>query len=249
MASQQPKSQPTLSEIHLSLFRPAVLQILRAQGYYGSTPSTVDTLTELAANYMALIAEKTRLYAQANSREDLSCSGPTVTDVRLALEDCGALYPEREFVSQELSGEEDLRGVDDFLRWARGKKNMRIRKIAGVGNTPLPVAEEGGVVEEQPSDYLDALMRKHNRSDHESKYAGTILGHSIDHGDVMVEGGADPNQSCLSSWVQMMKDASQRPPTADGDAESERPPSSGLSSLTDGDVDMLDFGEEYAAKA
>lgn len=100
---------------------------------------------------------------------------------------------------------------------------------------------EDGTVEERPSDYLDALKRKHNKTDQESKYAGTILGRSIDHGEVIIEGGSDTS---LAAWAARMREASLRPPdpepAADDDNDS-RPPSSGLSSLADEEVEMMNF--------
>jgi len=86
-----------------------------------------------------------------------------------------------------------------------------------------------------------ALKRKHNKTDQESKYAGTILGRSIDHGEVPIEGGAHIS---LAAWAARMREASLRPPdpepgtTAQNDS---RPPSSGLSSLADEEVEMMDF--------
>ncbi|CAJ2501586.1 Uu.00g044390.m01.CDS01 [Anthostomella pinea] len=232
--NQQQQRTPTASELHHALLRPAILQILRAQGYYSSTPGVVDCVTELAGNYLSAIARQTALHAAANN--ELTAT-PGVADVRMALEDCGALWPERDFVAQELSGEEDTRGVDEFVRWVTGKKNQRIRKIAGLGAPQVVAAEEGVVEEERPTDYLDALKRKHNKTDVDSRYAGTILGRGIDHGEVLVEGG---NESSLLDWARKMFEASQRPPEPEVDLDP-RPPSSGLSSLTDGDVEMMDF--------
>ncbi|KAI0013432.1 hypothetical protein F4779DRAFT_613581 [Xylariaceae sp. FL0662B] len=230
--AQTQTKPPTASEIHHALLRPAILQVLRAQGYYSSTPGTVDALTELAGNYLGMIARQTALHAASNNMVTLA---PDLVDVRLALEDCGALWPERELVSQELSGEEDTRGVEEFVRWATGKKNQRIRKVAALDKPSAGTAEEG-VEEVRETDYLDALKRKHNKMEQDSKYAGTILGRGNDHGEVMVEGG---NENSIQAWARKMREASQRPPEL---AKSpSRPPSSGLSSLSDGDVDMIDF--------
>ncbi|KAI0107560.1 hypothetical protein GGR51DRAFT_559365 [Nemania sp. FL0031] len=277
MASYNGHRHYTPSEIHLSLLRPAILQILRAQGYYASTPSTIDCLTEIAGQYLYTIAKRTAENATTNNY--LGPPGtPDVVDVRLALEDCGALSAtpaeppaKRRRLSQGQSQSqsqsqnhadaggldsdetlheyddeaEDTSGVDEFIRWAMGRKNLRIRKVAGVVAPPGAIAAgaegEDGVVEERHSDYLDALKRKHNKTDQESKYAGTILGRSIDHGEVLIEGGPDTS---LAAWAARMREASLRPPdpqpTADDDHDS-RPPSSGLSSLADEEVEMMNF--------
>ncbi|KAI8632279.1 hypothetical protein F5Y19DRAFT_358309 [Xylariaceae sp. FL1651] len=268
MASYNGHRPYTPSEIHLALLRPAILQILRAQGYYASTPSTIDCLTELAGQYLYAIAKRTAQHATLNNFAGPPGT-PDVVDVRLALEECGALCPgvgtaprEKQNPSQRRSegdngdaknsdellqdheDAESLRGVDEFIRWATGRKNLRIRKIAGVVAPPgaaAGVEAEDGAVEERPSDYLDALKRKHNKTDQDSKYAGTILGRSIEHGEVLVEGGPDTS---LAAWAARMREASLRPPdphpTAEDDNDS-RPPSSGLSSLADEEVEMMDF--------
>ncbi|TGJ83576.1 hypothetical protein E0Z10_g5179 [Xylaria hypoxylon] len=256
MASYNGHRPYTPSEIHLALLRPAILQILRAQGYYASTPSTIDCLTELAGQYLYNISKRTAEHAASNNY--LGPPGtPEVVDVRLALEECGGLCPGAEPApptkrrrlspNDAANGDEteDTRGVDEFIRWAMGRKNQRIRKIAGVvadpGAIEVGVEGEEGAVEEKPSDYLDALKRKHNKTDQDSKYAGTILGRSIDHGEVLVEGGPDTS---LAAWAARMREASLRPPdphpTGDNDNDS-RPPSSGLSSLADEEMEMMDF--------
>ena len=67
---------------------------------------------------------------------------------------------------QEYDNEgEGTAGVDEFIRWATGRKNQRIRKIAGVVAPPgaaIAGAEgEDGAVEERPTDYLDGeLLRR-----------------------------------------------------------------------------------------
>ncbi|KAI0022940.1 hypothetical protein F4780DRAFT_730746 [Xylariomycetidae sp. FL0641] len=258
MSSQnQPTRPPTASELHLALLRPAILQILRAQGYYAASPSTIDCVTELAAQFMTAIAHSTAQNAANSATIHTYPSSPTVRDVRLALEECGALWP----VPVAEAGakdavRDDTRGVDDFIAWATGRKNQRIRKVAGVHARASAVGgqavgaggeEEGALVEEEerpPTDYLDALKRKHNKTDQDSKYAGTILGRAIDHGEVMVEGGPD---SSLADWARKLHERSVRAPDEvprnrrGSDGEDERPPSSGLSSLTDGDVEMMEF--------
>ncbi|KAI1176896.1 hypothetical protein F4777DRAFT_587651 [Nemania sp. FL0916] len=276
MASYNSHRLYTPSELHLALLRPAILQILRAQGYYASTPGTIDCLTEIAGQYLYTIAKRTAEHAMSNNYVG-PAGTPDVVDVRCALEDCGALPfaadppppAKRRRLNQSQSQtqtqtdpadsdgtlqqededdvDEDMSGVDEFIKWAKGRKNQRIRKIAGVVAPPAAIAVgaegEEGIVEERPSDYLDALKRKHNKTDQDSKYAGTILGRSIDHGEVLIEGGSDTS---LAAWATRMREASLRPPdpqpAANGDNDS-RPPSSGLSSLTDEEVvEMMNFG-------
>jgi transcription initiation factor TFIID subunit 3 len=185
MASHNGHRPYTPSEIHLALLRPAILQILRAQGYYASTPTTIDCLTELAGQYIYAIAKRTAQHATSNN-----CLGPPATpdvvDVRLALEECGALWPgagppprakrrrlshgdvaDSDETLREYDDEvEDMRGVDEFIRWAMGRKNQRIRRIAGVVAPPGAIAagvegEDGTVEETKPTDYLDGEYSWH----------------------------------------------------------------------------------------
>jgi transcription initiation factor TFIID subunit 3 len=122
-----------------ALLRPAVLQILRAAGYHSARPAVVDSLTDLAARYLAVLCAETARHAADN---DTSLC-PTVVDARLALEDAGALMPQRNFEEQEFFGAEDTRGVEDFVAWFTGPRHKEIRRVA---------LEAG--VEEEATDYL-----------------------------------------------------------------------------------------------
>ncbi|XXG94005.1 hypothetical protein Hte_000256 [Hypoxylon texense] len=237
--AQQTQQQPaTAEQFHLALLRPAILQILRAQGYYATTPDTADAITELAARYMTTICQQTARHAEINN--EFGYPGiPDVVDVRMALEDCGALWPNRDLTAQEVKGEEDTQGVDDFVQWSTGKKNQRIRKVAGLDK---PMAGDVGVesVEEQrPTDYLSSLKRKHNKMDEDSKYTSTILGRGIVDGEVALEGG---EESSIRAWKRARHEDSQRLPEPTVVDTDSRPASSGLSSLADEDVAMyMDF--------
>jgi transcription initiation factor TFIID subunit 3 len=116
----------TPQALHHSLLRPCVLHILRAAGYHSTRPSVLDTLTDLAARYICLLAQSTVTHATI-SHTELEI---TVQDVRMAMQDCGALAPEKVLEEQEFDGEEDTRGVDDFLAWAMGAGNREIRRVA-----------------------------------------------------------------------------------------------------------------------
>ncbi|KAH6845267.1 hypothetical protein B0I37DRAFT_180825 [Chaetomium sp. MPI-CAGE-AT-0009] len=167
---------------------------------------------------------------------------PTIVDVRMALQRAGALLPERLPEEQEYLGEEDMRGVENFVAWAMGPLNREIARIA------LDGVDEAG-------DYLDALKKKHSKNDDDSKYLGTLLGRSIEHGDVLVEGGECPS---ISVWEERRRLAGQKTPeppvlqnhlgevngdhAGDDDREDSRPPSSGLSSLGDRSIaDEMDL--------
>lgn len=59
----------------------------------------------------------------------------------MALQDVGALRPQRSVLEEQCRGKEDLRGVEAFLEWMAGDVNRGIRRIAGLAAT------EGEVVD------------------------------------------------------------------------------------------------------
>lgn len=112
-----------------SLLRPCILHILRASGYHSTRPSVLDTLTDLAARYITLLASTTLAHAAQNQDIPELSLEIAIQDVRMAMQDCGVLGPEKSFEDQEREGE-DMRGVEAFLEWAHGKRNREIRRIA-----------------------------------------------------------------------------------------------------------------------
>jgi hypothetical protein len=135
--------------IYHALLRPCVLQILRATGYHSTKPAVLDSLTDLAARYLFLLCAKTATHTAEN---DFSGEGqPTVMDVRMALQDVGALNPERLFAEQLFLDEEDVRGVEDFVDWFRGPRNKSIMELAR--------GDGGG--EAELTDYLNGMIFPH----------------------------------------------------------------------------------------
>ncbi|KAG0647976.1 hypothetical protein D0Z07_5681 [Hyphodiscus hymeniophilus] len=208
----------TPQALHHSLLRPCVLHILRAAGYHSTKPSVLDTLTDLAARYMYLLAHSTATHGTLN-HDDLEVS---IEDVRMAMQDCGALAPETVLESddQDIEAEEDMSGVDNFLAWATGKANKEIRRVA----------LEGGDGKE---DYLTVLKKKHTTADEESRYAATLLGKGAEPRQVKVEGG---EALSVKEWADKLKTTSKRQSTTPATS---RPQSSGLSSL--GSVEDMEF--------
>lgn len=125
----------TPQALHHSLLRPCILQILRAAGYHSTRPSVLDTLTDLAARYMFILAQSTANHAALNHTEPELSLEISLQDVRMAMQDCGALYPEKPLVEQEFEGEEDERGMDAFLGWCMGQGNKDIRRVALEGDS------------------------------------------------------------------------------------------------------------------
>lgn len=126
--------------IYTSLLRPPVLHILRAAGFHATKPAVLDTLVDLTARYLSLLASNSVAHAQEN-HNDLTL---TVTDVRMALQDVGALWPQKSAMEEDLMGEEDMRGVDNFVKWMLGEEHREIRRVAGLieNEVPLPGIDE-----------------------------------------------------------------------------------------------------------
>jgi transcription initiation factor TFIID subunit 3 len=111
-------------------------------GYHSAKAAVLDSLTDLAARYMLALCQATAIHAAHNSRES---SVPSIIDVRMALQDVGALLPERPEGEQEFTWVEDLRGVDEFIGWMRGPLNREIKRIALDGNDEADDYLNGGL--------------------------------------------------------------------------------------------------------
>ncbi|OCK93741.1 uncharacterized protein K441DRAFT_678022 [Cenococcum geophilum 1.58] len=203
--------------LHNSLLRPAILHILRAAGFHSARPSVIDTLADITARYLLLLASRTATNAYCNH----NTLEPDITDVRMALQDCGLLtpsltaaeeawkealrkpleeYPERNGLRAKermRRDEEDTRDVREFVDWVRGAQNAEIRRIAGLEaqrTTEATDMEGRGDLE----DYLTALMKKHSKTGVESRYQGTVLGQPAEARPVRIEGG--PVET-IQEWV------------------------------------------------
>ncbi|KAF1959071.1 hypothetical protein CC80DRAFT_490048 [Byssothecium circinans] len=208
--------------LFLTLLRPAVLHILRASGFQGAKPSVVDTLVDLTARYLTLLATRTAYNAYSNHND----VEPNLSDVRMAMQDCGLLVPTmtagEEIWSEilrkpledydEESGarakEEKRREADDtadvlaFIDWVKGDQNKEIRRIAGVLKPARPTAaEQLDAVELE--DYMSSLMKKHSKTGVDSRYQGTILGKPAEPRPVKIEGGAADS---IEEWCRKMRE-------------------------------------------
>ncbi|KAF4122442.1 hypothetical protein GMORB2_7434 [Geosmithia morbida] len=190
---------PAPSTLFHALLRPSTLQILRATGYHGTSPAVLDAVTDLAARYLTMLCEKTASHALHN--HDGEAGDYTVAEVRMALEEAGALLPARLEVEQQWRGEEDTRGVDEFVAWFSGPRMKEIAEFAH------------GDGENDGMDYLNALKKRHNKTSDDSKFQGTILGRPAEAGGIEIEGG-DEDVKSIWDWV--------RKRTGGGDGESSR---------------------------
>ncbi|KAI9819617.1 MAG: hypothetical protein M1827_007067 [Pycnora praestabilis] len=200
--------------LHTSLLRPPILHILRAAGFHSIRPSVLDTLVDLCARYILLLASTTAAHAW-NNHNDFA---PDLTDVRMAMQDCGAFRPQLSVSEEQWRGEEDMRGIEVFLEWVRGNANREIRRVAG------KVGETGDVVEVaalgEREDFLTVLKKKHSKTGEESRYQGTVLGKSAEDRIVKIEGG--PVES-IKAWEAQLQGGStvDRSPSASKESEAE----------------------------
>ena len=211
------------ANLHNALLRPPIIQILRAAGFHATRPSVLDTVTDLAARYMLLLASSVVGHASNAHPDD---PVPVLEDLYQALQDVGALRPQLGDWEEDWAGEEDLRGLDGFLSWFSGPANREIRRIAAF----LP--SEGDMIDAdalEKEDYLTSLKKKHSKTGEESRYAGTVLGRSADDHPVIIEGGAPS----IHEWGAQMRSRRAYASTSGSSAVSSAP-----GSLSD--VDAMD---------
>ena len=79
---------------------------------------------------MLLLAQTTVNHAALNHNEPELSLEVSIEDVRMAMQDCGILLPEKVLEEQAFEGVEDTRGVEAFVAWAVGPENREIRRIA-----------------------------------------------------------------------------------------------------------------------
>ncbi|KAF2756710.1 hypothetical protein EJ05DRAFT_74298 [Pseudovirgaria hyperparasitica] len=218
-------------QLHNALLRPAVLHILRATGYHAARPSVIDTLTDIAVRYLILLASRT----QQNAYSNHNTPEPDITDVRMAMQECGLLIPSMTAAEEEWSERlrkplqeypdrirdkerqrrdaEDTRDVRAFIEWVGGKKNMEIRRIAGLSSEGEggPTVEQE--VQEELEDYLTALKKKHSKTGEETRFQGTILGKPADEKPIKIEGG--PIES-IRDWIAQVQEQAARQSVATG---------------------------------
>lgn len=207
--------------LHSALLRPPIIQILRAQGFHSTRPSVLETLSDLTARYLMILASSTAMHA---SNAHPSDPAPVLEDIYQALQDAGALRPQLREWEEDWEGEEDLRGLDSFLGWITGPAHREIRRIAGF------VPSEGDMVDPdamEKEDFLTVLKKKHSKTGEESRYAGTLLGKSAEDHPVVIEGGAPS----IRDWGTQVK--SRTPDFAESDSSGV---SSALSNLSDEEV-------------
>ncbi|OAL07527.1 hypothetical protein IQ06DRAFT_12120 [Phaeosphaeriaceae sp. SRC1lsM3a] len=221
-------------ELFRTLLRPAVLHIMRASGFHYGKPSAVDTVVDLTARYISLLAERTAYNAYSNHND----STPNITDVRMAMQDCGLLVPTMtageeewkqilrkplDFYNEETGAREmeqqrrdadDTADVREFIDWVRGDQNKEIMRIAGtlksVATNPVEQLDQL-----EMEDYLNTLMKKHSKTGVESRFQGTVLGVPAEPKSVKIEGGGAES---IEEWCRRTRERAAKAAEAKHDA-------------------------------
>ena len=199
-------------DLHRALLRPFVVHTLRAQGFHSTKPSVLDTVINLAERYLILLASTTAKQA-LNSHND---PVPTLTDVRMAMQDCGVLTPLESSAEEEWTElirrpiedlghiekggrqrmqaekrkreEEDVGDMRKFLRWFNEDQYQEIKRVAGMApDAGAAVGVGGGVVHAE--DFLSALKKRHVKGGDDSRLQGFVLGSQEEERSVGIEGG------------------------------------------------------------
>ena len=85
---------------------------------------------------------------------------PTITDVRMAMQDADAITSHLSPLEEYFRGQEDLQSVEAFIEWVKGDSNKEIRRIAGV--LPNEGVEVDAVIGEERGDFLAGWL--HHRA-------------------------------------------------------------------------------------
>jgi hypothetical protein len=177
-----PRASMSQNDLFLNLLRPAVLHILRATGFQHGKPSAVDTIVDLTARYLSLLAERTAYNAFSNHNDLI----PDITDVRMAMQDCALLVPTvtageelwKEILrkpleeynadagareeEEERRDAEDTADVTEFIEWVTGDQNKEIRRIAGTYK-PVPTNPTEQLDQMEMEDYLNSMFNSRVR--------------------------------------------------------------------------------------
>ncbi|QDS68443.1 hypothetical protein FKW77_010810 [Venturia effusa] len=217
-------------QLHHALLKPAVLQMLRAAGFQGTRPAVADTLTEITARYIMLLASQAMTFAHLNHGDPI----PDITDTRMALVNCALLQPSqtaseemwKELLRQpideipegsvlrkkeaEKRDEEDTHEIKAFINWFDGpvyKEQMRIAGLVKENVSAEAVAE--GMEVAKHVDYFTAMKQKHSKTGEMSRFQGTVLGKEPEARQIKIEGPPGLPES-IGQWHEIVRQRSRK---------------------------------------
>lgn len=229
----------TTPNFHFAALRVSALHILRAAGFHSTRPSVLDTFVNIIERYLILLATRTAAHAETNHNS----LTPSLSDVRLALTDCGLLLPA--LATSEDTWTEDLRRPPDqyddvpfgsirsqkdritrdyqdtadvraFIEWIRGDRNREIRRVAEQlpdHRDDVRIAGPGGDGTGAVDDFITTMKKKHKAVVDEERWAGTVLGRDADFSDIIIEGS---DAQTIEDWEKKLQ-VLQDPIHTDGD--------------------------------
>ena len=215
----------------LSLLRPPILHILRAAGFTTTRPSVLDALVDITSRYLLLLSQHTarhHLLRSPHASPIHDTSEINITDIRLAMQDLGLLYPQISAMEEQVKGEEDMRGIEGFINWCTGDTNKEIRRIAGLEpdasdptsqsitvkpvdlptTTTTTTTADGdkiavALVEPPREDFLTQLKKRHakTKDGEEARWQGTVLGKDMGEREIRIEGW---DVDTLQAWAERL---------------------------------------------
>ena len=230
-------------DLHRALLRPAIIHTLRAAGFHSTKPSVLDTLINITERHLLLLASTTAQHAWSSHNDPV----PSLTDVRMALADCGVLVPLegageeawRERMRPPLRGvadvavggrvrvtaekrkreEEDVRDVREFIHWFDSPQHREIKRIAGMvpDAGAGPTVGVGGGVV-HAEDFLTTLKKKHGKAGDEGRLQGTVLGLSAADKEALLDGGSVQR---IRDWKPKLEERSSNIQAASGNPKDE----------------------------
>lgn len=211
-----------------ALLKPAVLQMLRAAGFQGTKPAVADTLTEITARYIMLLASQAMAFAHLNHGDTI----PDITDTRMALMNCALLQPSqtaseemwKELLRQpideipegsvlrkkeaEKRDEEDTHEIKAFVNWFDGPVYKEQMRIAGLAKENIPAEQlVEGIEQAKHVDYFTAMKQKHSKTGEASRFQGTILGKEAEARQIKIDGPPGLPES-IEQWNETVKQRS-----------------------------------------
>lgn len=215
--------------LHSAALRVSVLHILRAAGFHSTRPSVLDALVNITERYLLLLASSTAAHALTNHNS----TTPTVSDVRAALTEAGALTSisggggsaeehwtealrpsEADYEGMahgQLRREQDVRrfgeldtaDVKAFAEWLAGDKSKEVRRVAGEEVGGGTRVAGGGGHE----DFLTQLRRRNKPAVDEERWAGTVLGREGEDRELVIEGG---EVTSVSEWAAKLREKNSK---------------------------------------
>ena len=157
-------------------------------------------------------------------------------------------------MEEQVTGEEDLRGIEAFIAWCVGEPNREIRRVAEVlpesdnalakpadiiTDPKAAVAEATAAALEIPQeDFLTQLKKRHakTKDGEEARYQGTILGKDMGEREIKIEGYEEWDS--IQAWSEKLRREKNQPKVVEEEEEAMEVQSGSTSPLSELTGDM-----------